>query len=182
MSSILLRPWDASDATDLSAVYSTTPDLTTQLGGAVLDNAGTAAEFIETRLVWAPDSAFNFAIEVEGQAVGNVGISNFDRRHSTAWMYYWLARGSRGLGLGSRAAAGISQWAIHDLEIFRLELGHRVNNPASCRVAVNAGFIPEGVERAKLQYGHERFDVETHARLATDPTPALEPIPIITAD
>lgn len=49
-----------------------------------------------------------------------------------------------------------------------------MNNPASCRVATSAGFLPEGIERAKLRYGDERFDVEAHARLRTDPAPALE--------
>jgi RimJ/RimL family protein N-acetyltransferase len=48
-----------------------------------------------------------------------------------------------------------------------------LNNPASCRVATIAGFRAEGVERQKLRYGSERFDVETHARLATDPVPDL---------
>lgn len=46
-----------------------------------------------------------------------------------------------------------------------------MNNPASCVVAERAGFIAEGVERAKLKHGDERFDVELHARLATDPVP-----------
>ncbi|WP_440697198.1 GNAT family N-acetyltransferase [Clavibacter nebraskensis] len=51
-----------------------------------------------------------------------------------------------------------------------------MNNPASCRVARRAGFIAEGIERAKLRYGDERFDVETHARLATDPPSAVVPL------
>jgi [ribosomal protein S5]-alanine N-acetyltransferase len=50
-----------------------------------------------------------------------------------------------------------------------LELGHRTNNPASCVVARRARFLVEGLERQKLRYGDERFDVELHARLATDP-------------
>jgi hypothetical protein len=29
----------------------------------------------------------------------------------------------------------------------------------------------EGVERAKLRYGDQRYDAEIHARLATDPKP-----------
>jgi RimJ/RimL family protein N-acetyltransferase len=66
----------------------------------------------------------------------------------------------------------VSTWAF-DARLFRLELGHRLNNPASCRVATIAGFRAEGVERQKLRYGSERFDVETHARLATDPVPDL---------
>jgi RimJ/RimL family protein N-acetyltransferase len=56
--------------------------------------------------------------------------------------------------------------------LFRLELGHRVNNPASCRVASRAGFLVEGLERQKLAYDGVRFDVELHARLATDAVPA----------
>jgi RimJ/RimL family protein N-acetyltransferase len=47
-------------------------------------------------------------------------------------------------------------------------LGHRTHNPASCVVATRAGFAVEGLQRAKLRYGEERFDVELHARLATD--------------
>lgn len=56
----------------------------------------------------------------------------------------------------------------------RLELGHRLNNPASCRVATRAGFLAEGIERQKLRYGTQRFDVELHARLRTDPAPARD--------
>jgi RimJ/RimL family protein N-acetyltransferase len=70
----------------------------------------------------------------------------------------------------------VAEWAF-EAGLFRLELGHRVNNPASCRVARAAGFSPEGIERQKLRYGAERFDVETHARLASAPettTSALE--------
>jgi hypothetical protein len=40
------------------------------------------------------------------------------------------------------------------------------------RVATSAGFLVEGLERQKLKYGDERFDVELHSRLATDPEPA----------
>jgi len=40
-------------------------------------------------------------------------------------------------------------------------------------VASAAGFRAEGIERDKLRYGTERYDVETHARLATDPAPAI---------
>lgn len=48
-----------------------------------------------------------------------------------------------------------------------------MNNPASCGVARGAGFVVEGLERAKLEYDGERFDVELHARLRTDPAPTV---------
>jgi ribosomal-protein-alanine N-acetyltransferase len=117
-------------------------------------------------------------VTVDGLAVGNVGIGAVEHVHGTAWVSYWLAAEHRGRGLAAAALAGASAWAVQELGTFRLELGHRVNNPASCRVATRAGYLAEGVERAKLRYGSERFDVETHARLATDPAPAVTPVPV----
>ena len=76
-----------------------------------------------------------------------------------------------GPGVGSRACHALARWAFADAELFRLELGHRVNNPASCRVACAAGFAVEGRERQKLEYDGVRHDVELHARLATDAEP-----------
>ncbi len=178
MISVLLRPWRETDAAVLSALSASVPDLGTQFGETVLDSADAAQRFIETRLAWQPERSCNLAIEVGGKAAGNVGISNIDQRHHTAWIYYWLSPEARGLGLAARSTATLARLAFEELDVFRLELGHRTNNPASCRVATRAGFAPEGVERAKLQYGTARFDVETHARLATDPAPDLDLVPL----
>lgn len=116
---------------------------------------------------------------VDGDAVlGGTAVSAIDRRHGTGWVSYWLARDARGRGLATRAVATLSAAALEEAGLFRLELGHRVNNPASCAVAQRAGFLAEGVERAKLRYGDERFDVETHARLATDPSPDVPLLPL----
>jgi RimJ/RimL family protein N-acetyltransferase len=105
------------------------------------------------------------------RVVGNVMLSAIDRRHDTAWISYWTVEASRGRGVASEALRMMSRWAFEDLSLFRLELGHRTNNPGSCKVASAAGYPVEGLERAKLSYDGERFDVETHARLATDPEP-----------
>ncbi|MFT2711637.1 GNAT family N-acetyltransferase [Clavibacter sp. Sh2126] len=169
-----LRPWIASDADALRDAFVTTPDLVTQLGGADLSTIASAEAHITGPLAF-DDAHRAWAIVDGGVAVGSVGVSAIDRRHDTAWLHYWLAGSGRGRGLATRALAGAAAWAFAD-GLFRLELGHRVNNPASCRVATRAGFGAEGIERAKLRYGDERFDVETHARLATDPAPGVMPL------
>ncbi len=172
-----LRAWRASDADALRAARARTPDLATQLGRADLVTRADAAEFIATHLVGDGERTRNWAI-VDGEvAVGNVGLSAIERRHDTAWAYYWLATPARGRGLATRALAAIAAHAFTD-GLFRLELGHRVNNPASCRVATRAGFLVEGIERQKLRYGDTRYDVELHARLASDPAPAILPLPM----
>lgn len=120
-----------------------------------------------------------FALVVDGLARGQVAVTGVDGRHGTAWFSYWAHPEIRGRGITSRAAATVADWAIRDARVRRLELGHRVNNPASGRVAEKAGFVAEGIERAKLCYAGEVFDVRTMSRLATDPWPRYEPVEVV---
>lgn len=176
----LLRPWRDDDAAALRSAVATTPDLVTQLPVAALETEDACTAFVAEHLALSGDSGRNLAIVMDGEAVGNVGMSAVDRRHGTAWVSYWLAVSARGRGLAARALSTLAAHALDPAgdDLFRLELGHRVNNPASCAVATRAGFVAEGVERAKLAYGSERFDVETHARLRTDPAPSTAALEI----
>lgn len=174
----LLRAWRPTDASALHDAVAADPSLSRQLGGAELPDVADCADLIATRLAATGPGGHHLAVTVDDVAVGDIGLSALDRVHDTAWVSYWLAPEHRGRGLATRALEAVARWALDDLGLFRLELGHRTNNPASCRVATRAGFVAEGVERAKLRYGSERFDVETHARLATDPRPEVEPLPL----
>ncbi|KQR25645.1 GNAT family N-acetyltransferase [Curtobacterium sp. Leaf154] len=168
---VVLRPWSLDDAAALLVASRSDPDLATQFPEVGLDDEEHARAHITGALRF-DDHARNWAIVEDGVAVGNVGLSAIEFRHGTAWAHYWVAADARGRGLAARALTSVSSWAF-DAGLFRLELGHRTNNPASCRVAAAAGFSAEGIERQKLRYGSERFDVETHARLAIDPVPDL---------
>ncbi|QTV79925.1 GNAT family N-acetyltransferase [Microbacterium sp. NIBRBAC000506063] len=167
-----LRLWRDSDAAALLDAARTTADLDTQLGGAMIDTLDAARSFIAEQLT-STDAMRDWAIVHDDAVVGNVGLSAIEHRHKTAWAFYWLAGAARGRGLATRALVAASDWAFAQ-GVFRIELGHRVNNPASCAVARRAGFLAEGIERQKLAYGDERFDVELHARLATDPVPDID--------
>lgn len=172
-----LRPWRSDDADALLDAAAGSPDLDTQLPVAELTTRRGAEQVIAESL-GCGDHWRNWAVVVAGTAVGSVGLSHIEHRHDTAWTSYWLAVPARGRGLAHRALASVAGWAFTEAGLFRLELGHRVNNPASCAVARRAGFAAEGVERAKLRYGDQRFDVETHARLAIDPVPDVAPLPV----
>ena len=166
---LALRPWTADDAAALLQAAQTAPDLGTQFGDADLATVVSATSFIEKSLRF-DDRTKNWAVVEDGVAVGNVGASAIELRHQTAWISYWLAPSARGKGYATAALIAVCEWAF-DNGLYRLELGHRVNNPASCRVATAAGFRAEGIEREKLRYATQRFDVETHARLASDAAP-----------
>lgn len=175
MTAASIRPWRPTDAGALRAA-SADPEVARQLGGVRFDDDEAAAAFIAS--TYRHDAhARHWAITADASVVGTVGVSAIEHTHGTAWISYWLIAGARGRGLATRAliAAADDAFAIG---VHRLELGHRTNNPASCRVAVRAGFRAEGTEREKLRYGDERFDVETHARLATDPLPGVVALPV----
>ncbi|GAA5027366.1 GNAT family N-acetyltransferase [Microbacterium fluvii] len=174
MTTFELRPWAHRDAEALARAVRTTPDLDRQFGGDAPAALDEAQRWIATQLA-TTDTHRGWAITADDVPVGSIGLSHIERRHGTAWAHYWLALDARGQGLATRALASAAEWAFAQ-GLHRLELGHRVDNPASCRVAVRAGFGAEGVEREKLRYGDARFDVELHARLVGDADPGVQPL------
>lgn len=178
-----LRRWTDS-VPDLAAILAAfdAEDMAGQAGEPINSDAA-ARRWVEPWLNRCATPGTAFAVELDGTAVGHVVATAIDRRHQTAWISYWISPQARGGGLASAATAALAEYCFNELGLYRLELAHRCNNPASGRVAVNAGFIPEGVERAKLLYTDEygrpvRFDVQTCARLRDDPVPGVRPLGI----
>jgi RimJ/RimL family protein N-acetyltransferase len=120
--------------------------------------------------------------------VGLVAIT-VDEEDRTGWFFYWMHGAHRGTGAMRRAAATVADRALRRTDptaptdtrsgwgLERLELGHRVNNPASGAVARAAGFVHEGTERQKFLVDGERIDVLTYGRLRTDPWPRTPHLP-----
>ncbi|WP_116245600.1 GNAT family N-acetyltransferase [Nocardiopsis sp. FIRDI 009] len=164
-----LREWCPGDADRLVGAFEDR-DLGRQTA-LVPRTRALALEWIDRRRDRAADGrALAFAVvEGDGPVLGHVEVAVTDPGHDTGWVSYWTHPAERGRGVASAGAALAAEHAFGALGLHRLELEHRVNNPGSCAVALRAGFRPEGVRRARLCYGVERFDVGAHARLATDP-------------
>lgn len=179
-----LRPWTDSDA-DIDAVITAfeADDMAAQAAEPI-NGENAARRWLAPWL--EPDNPFvaAFAIDCRGMALGHVMAGAIDRRHQTAWISYWVAPRGRGKGLASAAVATLAEHCFGTLGLHRLELAHRVNNPVSGKVALAAGFLVEGLEREKLMYLNDvgqpvRFDVQTLARLRTDPAPQIAALEIV---
>lgn len=168
---LVLRRWRGDDAAAVLTAFA--DPLMRGQSGEPVDSVQAAERWIATRGdQWAAGAAYSFAVADGGGAVlGQVCVGPVDRRHATGWVSYWTTAAARGRGVASRACRALAGWAFDEAALFRLELGHRVNNPASCRVARAAGFAVEGRQRQKLAYDGVRYDVELHARLVTDTEP-----------
>ncbi|MGW2154798.1 GNAT family N-acetyltransferase [Nonomuraea sp. NPDC001699] len=159
---IRLREWCEDDAPVVLRAFET-PDLRRQSPFPVV----TLKDAMGWITSWT-GVGHAFAVTVEGgRVVGNVAVAGIDA-HDNGWVSYWVLPSHRGLGIATAATEELARWAFGERGLFRLELGHRTDNPASCRVATKAGFLAEGIERGKLCYEGVRHDVERHARLATD--------------
>jgi len=97
----------------------------------------------------------NFAIAVEGLAVGGAGFllqSDVDR--VSAEIGYWLGEPYWGRGIATEALVALTRHAIdtHGLtRIFALPFAH---NPASCRVLEKTGYVLEArLRRSAIKDG-----------------------------
>lgn len=161
-----LRPSRVGDEGDVLTAFLSNPDMERQ---GNITSLAEATEYV-ANLVDSDEAEVGWALVWGGRVVGMVGISA-DRLNENGWFYYWMADDARGRGWMKRAAATIANWALDEGGLYRLELGHRVNNPASGGVAHAAGFVKEGTERQKFLIGSERVDVDIYSRLKTDPVP-----------
>ncbi|MET9550442.1 GNAT family N-acetyltransferase [Streptomyces sp. NPDC006627] len=170
----LLRPWRRGDAPAVLEAFAA-PEMARQADQPV-DSLDAAARWTARRTAeWEAGSAYALAVVdgTTGTAVGNVAVGAVNRVHGLGWVSYWTTPAAQGKGIATYACRAVARWAFDDLGLFRLELGHRTNNRASCRVAEAAGFTVEGLQRQRLEYDGVRYDVELHTRLATDPDPGL---------
>lgn len=168
-----LRPWQPDDAPVL-VVSSRDPEIRQWNRSVDLSPAAAGEKIARWRERWQAEEAAIWAIcrPGGGGPVGLVGLADVDLRGGGAEFLYWLLPAGRGHGVVVDATVRISRWAVDELGLHRLRITHSVANPASCRVAVKAGFALEGVMRSALLHADGWHDEHLHARVAGDPWPS----------
>lgn len=168
-----VRPLHLADAPQVLQAFRSDPEMSRQ---GTVTTPEEAVEYV--RRVSDPGSGVAWAVCGRSALVGVVGIT-VDPANRNGWFWYWMTAEARGRGWTVRAAVTVADWALTEGGLERLELGHRVNNPASGAVARAAGFLKEGTERGKFLIRGERIDVDTYGRLRTDPWPECARLPRI---
>jgi [ribosomal protein S5]-alanine N-acetyltransferase len=112
-----------------------------------------AQEWIEKVAPVEPVS--QFAIEVDGEAAGGVGITpQQDVDRYSAELGYWLDEAHWGRGIMTAVVRSVSEHAFAAFQLHRIYAGVFEWNPASCRVLEKAGFTFEGrLRRAAVKDG-----------------------------
>lgn len=168
---VVLRRLVRRDAAAVFEAFQSNPDMDRQGDVRSFEDA---ERYIE-KLIKSGSPHEAWAIDEAGSLIGLVCVS-VDEVNRSGWFWYWMSASARGRGLMGRAAATVADWAFTERKLERLELGHRINNPASGAVARAAGFVKEGTERGKFLIEGQRIDVDTYGRLLSDEIPEYEPI------
>lgn len=172
---LFLRRLRQSDASAVFEAFASNLDMARQ---GVVTSAEEASAYV-ARLV-SPDSPHEPWAVVESDALIGLVCVTVDEDNRNGWFWYWMTDRARGRGVMSQAAATVAEWALAGRGLERLELGHRVNNPASGVVARRVGFVKEGTQRQKFLVDGERLDVDIYGRLKSDPHPTFDPVTIVT--
>jgi RimJ/RimL family protein N-acetyltransferase len=109
-----------------------------------------------------------FAILEGEDLLGLVMAPRIDSGTLTAELGYGVVPAARGRGVATESLRFLTEWALGERKMVRLELMISVDNEASKRVAERCGYVLEGVLRSVYFKQGLRADTELWSRLATD--------------
>jgi len=116
--------------------------------------------------------ATDFAIEVDGEASGGIGVVLCDDvERISAELGFWLGETVWGRGVMTDAVSAFVPWAFERFKLQRIYAHVFERNPASARVLEKAGFAREArLRRAVIKEG-QILDEWLFARVVDDPSP-----------
>lgn len=160
---VLLRPWSMADVAAVHAVYRD-PEVQRWHVRSLDSEAEARALIARWQAGWTDGSGPQWAVVVEDVVAGRIGLRNMAPAEGLSEIGYWTAPGWRGRGVAPSALEVMTRWAF-EVGFHRLEVLHSVRNLPSCRAAVKAGFVPEGVKRSAGLHTDGWHDMHVHARI-----------------
>ena len=146
MNTVTIRPWQLTDVASLAEQANNI-----NIWNNVRDyfphpyTDADAEEFIRMAME-KPAPTVDFAIEVDGKAVGGVGIiPNKDVERISAELGYWLGEEYWGRGIMSHAVEQMCRYVFAELPVIKLYATPFSFNFKSARVLEKAGFVKEGI-------------------------------------
>jgi RimJ/RimL family protein N-acetyltransferase len=119
---------------------------------------------------WRDGSRAGFAIlSLDGEFLGMAGIVDLELTADQGEIGYLVTEAARGRGVAGRALRLVTDWALDELGLLRVELLIDVDNAASIRVAERVGYQRDGVLRSLHLKGDRRADTIVYSLLPDDP-------------
>lgn len=165
-----IRKWEWSDALDLSMTLSNKKvqdNLRDGLPYPYTEQDG--KDYISEMLSADENETFAFAITVEDEVIGSIGIFRQGNIHrQTAELGYYIAEEYWGKGIMTEAVKQICRYVFEKSDIMRIYAEPFAHNTASCRVLEKAGFQYEGTLRSNAVKNGKVIDMKMYSLLKTE--------------
>ena len=153
---LMLRPFQFEDVDDV-LTYSTDTEFGRYLPIPQPYTRGDAVEFVARKLLADWSTRPRFAIVLDRQVVGDIGL-NINEHHEIAELGYALARPLWNRGLTTEAARAVVAWGFDRYPLYKIYARAFLSNPGSWRVMEKLGMTREGVLRSHHKLRGEHFD------------------------
>lgn len=112
--------------------------------------------FINNSLKNFPENkSLNTVILFKEEIVGIAGFNEINWSNKTAYIGYWLGEGYQGNGIMTRVAKALTDYAINDLNLNKVEIRAAVENKKSRSIPERLGYVKEGcIRQAEWLYDH----------------------------
>lgn len=162
-----IRPWKLEDAPSLAKALNNINIHNNLRDGLpfpyTVENANA---FIQSMLDADKDKIYAFAITVDDEAIGSIGVFRRDNIHSrTAEMGYYLSESYWGRGLGTSAVKQACRRIFETTDIIRIFAQPFSGNIASCRILEKSGFSLEGILKQNAVKNGRIMDTKLYALL-----------------
>ncbi|WP_194283001.1 GNAT family N-acetyltransferase [Saccharothrix syringae] len=141
---VLLRPFAEGDA-PVFAAYRSDPDVARYQGWDAPFSLAQAEEFVREVAALDVDEPgwFQFAVEVGGELVGDVGV-NLHPNRMQAEIGYTLAPAHQGRGYATEAVRRVLEHLFDERGLYRVGAECDARNERSARLLTRLGFRQEG--------------------------------------
>jgi RimJ/RimL family protein N-acetyltransferase len=150
---LLLRPWDSRDIPQLLEIYSD-PAMRRSSANPLATEHDAYRWLDVQQQGWTSGRRLSFAVldsasgtdpglHDSARVLGNVVLKEWQPGKDAAEVGYWTAPAARNRGIASEAVKMLTAWAFESFGaqgLERIELYHRLDNLASCRVAQKSGY------------------------------------------
>ena len=114
-------------------------------------------------------TTYNWLIEFEGKAIGNISVVRLGERSEYADLGYCIGSGYWNKGLMTEAAKAVINYLFKEINFHRVSISHATLNPASGKVAQKCGLTYEGTARECFKNQKEEFlDIASYSVLQNE--------------
>lgn len=134
-----------------------------------VDHMQTVANFtqyiIETNKRAADETDFGYAIIIDKNIVGRMGIHHISRQNKVGEIGYWLANGLQGRGIITKCCKALIDHGFTVLDLNRIEIKCGVGNTKSMAIPEKLKFKQEGILRQAEWLNGKFIDLYLYAML-----------------